>query len=521
MYSRDCTMNSTQSAEDENDPRIDPKRNPRRLAALVSATSAHGDWRAAASLIERNWDAFANDAPRHLLDALKALPGEALIERPGLVVAANYLQQVVLDGEPSRFFHDGRLTPVLREGDSPDLNTLILLTGQSADARTDGRLAEARATAEKARDALRSLSSADRAQMADSLPHLRFQWGRSLDAADAPGALAEYEGAYELARLTGQSVIARRAAGHIAWRHAEQGRLRKAEQWYARAQAEEATNSRYDVVVFLTAALLRYDHGDPEAAQHLARALGLPLGEHWAAALWLEAMLEHTAPDSSSVHSELQAELERHPEAHTLEGANGRYLKAAHEWLARTRPRLRVERPLPPSPSGLDHLLAAADAYHSGRYGDALAQGEAATARTAAPRAEAPARLIAAASHLALGHPGSAADAFRHANTIIERERLLSAYRFLPPETTASLAALTGESIHGADQLPNVPQLPKLSKRDREILELLRTGLSMPHIAAELYISPNTLKARVRTLYRKLGVTNRRQAVDAARQNRN
>jgi len=513
-------MTSIQSAEDENDPRIDPKRNPHRLVTHVRAAGADGDWHAATSLIEKNWDAFANEAPRHLLDALKALPGEALIETPGLVVAANYLQQVSLNGEPSRFVHDGRLTPALREGDDADLNTLILLTGQSAAARTSGRLAEARASAEKARDALGALSPAERAPMAGSLPHLRFQWGRSLDAADAPGALAEYESAYELARLTDQPVIARRAAGQIAWHHAERGRLRKAEQWYARSQAEPATNSRYDVIVFLTAALLRYDRGDPEAPQHLARALGLPLGEHWAAALWVASMLEHTEPGASSVHAELEVELERHPEAQSLEGANGRYIKAAYARLARIRPRLRVERPMPASPSALDHLLAALTAYRSGRYGEALRQRDAATALTAAPRVEAPALLIAAASHLALGHPGSAADDFRHANAIVERERMFSAYSFLPAAIAAALAELAGETMHGTGRTPHSPHLPDLTKREREILNLLATGMPMPRIAAELYISPNTLKATVRTLYRKLDVRSRHEAVDAVRRRR-
>ncbi|WP_314146266.1 helix-turn-helix transcriptional regulator [uncultured Leifsonia sp.] len=510
-------MTSIQSAEDENYPRIDPKRTPGRLASLVTATSARGDWRAAAAIIEKNWDTFANEAPHHLLAALKALPAEALIETPGMVVAANYLQQVVLNGEPSRFFHDGRLTPDLRDGEGADLDTLILLTGQSAGARTGGRLDEARATAERARDALRSLSSAQRAPMVTSLPHLRFQWGRSLDAADAPGALAEYEGAYELARLTDQSVIARRAAGHIAWHHAERGRLRRAEQWFARAQAEPATTGRYDVVVFLTSALLRYDRGDQEASQHLGRALGLPLGEHWAAALWLAAMLEHTKPGASSVYADLETELERHPEVRSLEGANGRYIKAAQARLARIRPRLRAARPLPTSPSALDHLLAAAQAYRTDHFADTIAHGNAATTLTAAPRVEAAALMMASASHLALGHPGLAVDAFRHANATIGRERLFSAYGFVPLATTTTLAELSGESIHGATPNVDAPHLPKLTKRESEVLALLPTGMALPLIAAELYISPNTLKATVRTLYRKLGVRSRHEAVDAAR----
>jgi len=502
---------------DENEPAINPRRNPQRLAAAVtSAAKAHG-WQRAAAIIEKNWDAFANEAPQHLLTALKALPGEAFVETPGLLVAANYLQQVVVTGEPSHFFHDGRLAPQLRDDDSNELNTLILLTGQAASARTTGRLDEARTAAEQARDTLLAMSSAQRAPMVGSLPHLRFQWGRTLDVTDAPGALSEYEAAYELARLTGQSVIARRAAGHIAWHHAERGRLQRAELWLARANGEPATNSRYDAIVFLTSALLRYDRGEKDASKHLGRALGLPLGEHWAAAVWLAAMLAHTQPAASSVQAELEAELERHPEAHDLRGANGRYIKAARARLGRLRPRLRVDTPLPESPEPLDLLLAAAQAYRAGRPSEAIAHSEAATGLTSVPRVEAPAHLIAAASHLLLGHTGLAVDSFRLGNAIIGRERLFSAYGFIPPENAAALAELAGEALHGTDNAPSDPRLPRLTKREREVLDLLATGLPMGRIAAQLYISPNTLKATVRAVYRKLDVTSRQQAVDAAR----
>ncbi|MDN4614116.1 helix-turn-helix transcriptional regulator [Leifsonia sp. F6_8S_P_1B] len=507
----------TSRAEDEKYPTIDPRTNPRRLASLVTSSAAQHGWHYAAAVIEKNWDAFANVAPEQLLDAIKALPGDAFVENPGLLVAANYLQQVTISGDPTKFLHDGRLALDPERRDGNHLSNLIVLTGQSAGARTAGRLEEARAAAERAREALLALAPAERAPMVGSLPHLRFQWGRSLDAADGPGALAEYEAAYDLARLTAQPVIARRAAAHIAWRHADRGRLRSAELWLARALAEDATNGRYDVIVFLTSALLKHDRGDPGASRELGRALGLPLGEYWAAALWLSAMLAHTKPGASSVHAELEAELERHPGAIEHGGATARYVRAAQARLARLRPQLRDERPLPEHPSALDLLLASVASYRAGAHRDALAQAEAATSTTAAPRVEAPALLVSAASHLALGHPGRAADAFRHANGIIGRERLFSTYSFLPTETLGALAGLAGEPLHGTDRSPADTPVPGLTRREREVLSMLPTGSPLAAIAAELFISPNTLKATVRSLYRKLGVTSRQEAVDAAR----
>jgi ATP/maltotriose-dependent transcriptional regulator MalT len=48
------------------------------------------------------------------------------------------------------------------------------------------------------------------------------------------------------------------------------------------------------------------------------------------------------------------------------------------------------------------------------------------------------------------------------------------------------------------------------------VLPLLATELSLREISARLYLSPNTVKTHTRTLYRKLGVTSREEAVSRA-----
>lgn len=55
--------------------------------------------------------------------------------------------------------------------------------------------------------------------------------------------------------------------------------------------------------------------------------------------------------------------------------------------------------------------------------------------------------------------------------------------------------------------------LERLSSREREILELLRKGLSNPEAADILKISANTIKAHVANILRKLEVSNRTEAV--------
>jgi LuxR family maltose regulon positive regulatory protein len=55
-----------------------------------------------------------------------------------------------------------------------------------------------------------------------------------------------------------------------------------------------------------------------------------------------------------------------------------------------------------------------------------------------------------------------------------------------------------------------------LSKRELEVLRLLRTELNGPEIAYELYVSLNTMRTHTKNIYSKLGVNNRRAAVRRA-----
>lgn len=57
----------------------------------------------------------------------------------------------------------------------------------------------------------------------------------------------------------------------------------------------------------------------------------------------------------------------------------------------------------------------------------------------------------------------------------------------------------------------------RFTERERTLLQLLPSHLSYAEIAAELYLSVNTVKSNLKTLYRKLGVSSRSEAVRRAR----
>jgi LuxR family maltose regulon positive regulatory protein len=63
-------------------------------------------------------------------------------------------------------------------------------------------------------------------------------------------------------------------------------------------------------------------------------------------------------------------------------------------------------------------------------------------------------------------------------------------------------------------RLPGEP----LTERERAVLRLLRGTLSTREIGQELYLSGNTIKTHTRSIYRKLGVSSRRDAIERGRE---
>jgi LuxR family maltose regulon positive regulatory protein len=57
-----------------------------------------------------------------------------------------------------------------------------------------------------------------------------------------------------------------------------------------------------------------------------------------------------------------------------------------------------------------------------------------------------------------------------------------------------------------------------LSEREREVLRLLSGMLTTAEIGTEMYISVNTVKTHLRSIYRKLSAAHRGEAVRRARE---
>ncbi len=73
----------------------------------------------------------------------------------------------------------------------------------------------------------------------------------------------------------------------------------------------------------------------------------------------------------------------------------------------------------------------------------------------------------------------------------------------------------SGDYLNGASASQMASRMSQLSPREREILFLLSRGLSRKECARLLQISPNTASDYIKSLYRKLDVSNRVEAVQA------
>ena len=75
-----------------------------------------------------------------------------------------------------------------------------------------------------------------------------------------------------------------------------------------------------------------------------------------------------------------------------------------------------------------------------------------------------------------------------------------------------ALERIHAGEINGFDELEDSSPSTTLTQREQEVLALMALGSSNREIAHELYLSIDTVKTHVRTLFQKLGVANRTQA---------
>jgi DNA-binding NarL/FixJ family response regulator len=195
-----------------------------------------------------------------------------------------------------------------------------------------------------------------------------------------------------------------------------------------------------------------------------------------------------------------------------------------------TPTRAFVVAPTPVTRAGLRSMLASAEGT------DVRVVGEASSLTDLSELSEADVVLLADEELLEEASIAVAEDGTQALVLISEEEHAVSRLRAMqlrgwgvvppdaPPEELAAAVAAAGQGLTVlpkavTERLLHEPAASAeelsetLTAREREVLDLLGHGLSNKLIGRELHISEHTVKFHISSLYAKLGVNNRAEAV--------
>jgi LuxR family transcriptional regulator, maltose regulon positive regulatory protein len=315
--------------------------------------------------------------------------------------------------------------------------------------------------------------------------------------------------AVELAAQRGWSSTAQAAAGDLAlaWVHYQRDDLVEADRHLERAAVASRARPEWPVslAVAIVRARLQRARGDLTGAlATLSRARQDLRGWRPPARLWHWLVL---------TEAELHSSAGKPQSADSLEGVDEGGPLGAGEAVALARLRLAQGNPagaaatLVPclngtAPGGL--LVAPVEAWLL----DALASDALADRDRAAASME---RALILAERE--GFRRSFLDAGAPARSLLVR------YRHRMPTSWSYLDELLDASAESVPTPAPPPALiDRLTQREQTVLRYLPSLMTYDEIALDLYVSPNTVKTHVSGIFRKLGVSGRRQAVRRARE---
>lgn len=325
--------------------------------------------------------------------------------------------------------------------------------------------------------------------------------------------------------------VERDAAGKLALTCALEGTPVDARAWIDEERRHPPLSGDSEKLVrtagCVAAALVALDELEPDTALDILTELGTPADneEFWAFVLYTRghhALLTGMPADGLRF---IESHLRRYSTLRTdgfsatlidvvladLHLACGNFDRAEDLTATSTHPsavpvRARA-RLLAADPAGAQQIV---DQYFAGSVGPARTSMELA--------------VLGAATAAALDNVDDARGQLERAVTLSRHTGMLRPFVLLPSVLQTALADLGVELpldlSRTAARFPTFPvyrPLLTLTARERAVLDALISGRTVTAIAASQFVSVNTVKTQLRSLYRKLGVRNRKDAVAVAR----
>lgn len=441
-------------------------------------------WHAVIETLEVLWPHAVHESPAELLEVLELVPESVLDERPRWIRARDVLRS--------------RATAELTPARGPRA-----VTARIADLRRAGRAHEALALD----DARRALLSEVGVDTEGERAELHYQWARVLEDVGATDrALAEHEAAAGSAGTRRMRSLAGGAAALLAALQGERARAERCLHEYC--DSTEPLGGAASAG--LARALLRVDVLDREGARTLLDAMEAEsIGHRWALHLLVRALAdrEHQGPAHRPLRAEaLHGTMPSAPSPSELDTVRiARYL--LHTSSGRRDLAHAALGPSTGTEGVLGHLvvaLRALDLVRIGRPAEARLVLAPLRGRRLAPRAELLMLVVA---------PDRFADESERIEALAAEHGLYRVLTLLPDgerrRTGSRLAGLrTAVPVPCLEPAVTVVRAP-LTSREREVAEHAALGESTADIAAALFVSANTVKTQLRSVFRKLGVSSR------------
>ncbi|WP_349899508.1 helix-turn-helix transcriptional regulator [Parafrigoribacterium soli] len=511
-------------------------RNGRVFEALTHALAA-GDLDLASTIVMQDWHAMtATHRRATIIDQLGSLSLRALHRHPilAMMLGLTYNATAVHKIRAMEMFGIVALSTRVRAKSQPKTMRLLLLLLESSALRLTGRIEGAVRAADRAIELRRELSFDEQDALARTLPTFLNQIGqtyfyhgqvlRSLElfreALAYPKSRAPRGWYHGLALTAGASAV--------------RGQMDDAAQFIETARTETWPegwrDGYYGAMYQLAESFLALEAFDTDLAERHIQALAPHLDtiEHWPLILHLNAMICLTGGRAAEGLALLGSEPSKHarrPNSFTsaqLDATTSLLLLAAGRPAEADAAVRKLPKTLPAAALALARIaLVGNRPEEATRLLAAMASKE----QELSPRTLAQILLVQAAAALRRGHDERALSALGRAAVVLCDHRMRFPLMLIPHEDLEALkrsaddngVTLAGGILDTLDDIPDV--LPaslataSLTERERVVLEHLITTGNVAEIAEQLFVSTNTIKSQLRSIYRKLGVSSREEAL--------
>lgn len=499
--------------------------------AAVYAVDAQ-KWDVAVRIVEDQWSHLVSDDHGIVVFLLRALPDE-VAERHPAVAAGKALFVQTLTGHPILQVDLPDDPDEIDEvGAGPDADDMLYVgTVQAIALRIGGCMKEASARVDRLAALADSIVAHQPHNITAQLPTIRLQWAIGMQlAGDLSASTVEFERAYRDALSGDIGFVLLNAAGSIAANWAMAGDLSRAEEWLVAESWNDvhagAWNEMIRVGGRVAAALVHLDRLEPDAAQQLLDLLGVPAvrEELWALVAYAHAQFALSTGDPYTGLTLLHRILDGHRHLHQAGALSDALLTSAEIDLQLALGNANLARAAAEADGTGHPLVVVATARTE------LLTGHPDTARAVLrrvswpdcgwPRAHLEALLIDAAACLPTDRD-EAARTWARAVALAELVGNRSVFATLPSRVRHELAAAAGipEPAASPDAMyPETVEEIVLTAREREILVHLDRGVARQDLAEALFVSYNTVKTQLRSIYGKLGVHSVTEALTRARE---